>query len=200
MSRRNASRRSSSSAGKPAWVWFVLGNFVGGFVVLMIFLHGLKDNGKPAAIAKRPPPAKQAEDKSDAPRFDFYTLLQENEVAVPPPKAAKPARHNGTSTSSSTSGAASSGNTRSEAPVDEPALVYILQAASFREAAEAERLRAQLTLANLDVKVETATDSRGTWHRVLVGPYSSRSRVAKAREVLADHKLMPLVLKRPAKS
>ena len=79
----------------------------------------------------------------------------------------------------------------------EPALVYILQAASFRDAAEAERLRAQLTLANLDVSVETASDSRGTWHRVLVGPYESRSRVAKAREILAEHQLMPLVLKRP---
>ncbi|SEA15508.1 SPOR domain-containing protein [Microbulbifer marinus] len=196
MSRRNASRRNSSSAGKPAWVWFVLGNFVGGFVVFMIFLNGLKQDGKPAAVAKRQPPAKQAEDKSDAPRFDFYTLLQENEVAVPPPKSAKPARHNGTAdTSSPTSSNATSGGARSEAP-----LVYILQAASFRDAAEAERLRAQLTLANLDVKVETATDSRGTWHRVLVGPYSSRSRVAKAREILADHKLMPLVLKRPAKT
>ncbi|WP_323846259.1 SPOR domain-containing protein [Microbulbifer magnicolonia] len=195
MSRRNASRRSSSSAGKPAWVWFVLGNFVGGFVVFLIFLHGLKEDGKPAAITKRQPPAKQAEEQPDAPRFDFYTLLQENEVSVPPPKTAKPARHSATS-----GGDSGSKSATAESPAAEPALVYILQAASFREAAEAERLRAQLTLANLDVKVETATDSRGTWHRVLVGPYTSRSRVAKAREVLADHKLMPLVLKRPAKS
>lgn len=191
MSRRNASRRSSSSSGKPAWVWFILGNFVGGFVVFMIFLHGLKQDGKPATTAKRQAPAKQAEDKSEQPRFDFYTLLQENEVSVPPPKTAQPARRQ--------SGDTESKNTNPESVSSEPSLVYILQAASFRDAAEAERLRAQLTLANLDVKVETATDSRGTWHRVLVGPYSSRSRVAKAREVLADHKLMPLVLKRPAR-
>jgi len=191
MSRRNASRRSSSSAGKPAWVWFVLGNFVGGFVVFMIFLYGLKQEGRQAAIAKRQPPAKEAEDKSQAPRFDFYTLLQENEVSVPPPKTARPAQRNGSDSGSKDAPA--------QTATADPAQVYILQAASFRDAAEAERLRAQLTLANLDVKVETATDSRGTWHRVLVGPYSNRSRVAKAREVLADHKLMPLVLKRPAR-
>ncbi|MFC6633732.1 SPOR domain-containing protein [Microbulbifer taiwanensis] len=191
MSRRNASRRSNSATGKPAWVWFVLGNFVGGFVVFMIFLHGLKQDGKPVTVAKRQQPAEQAEDKSQAPRFDFYTLLQENEVSVPPPKTAQPTRRHADDTGSK--------NTSSDRAASEPALVYILQAASFRDKSEAEKLRAQLTLANLDVQVETASDSRGTWHRVLVGPYSSRSRVAKAREVLADHRLMPLVLKRPAR-
>ncbi|WHI51365.1 SPOR domain-containing protein [Microbulbifer sp. MLAF003] len=89
-------------------------------------------------------------------------------------------------------------NTGQGAVSEPPQQVYILQAASFREAAEAERLRVQLTLANLDVKVESASDSRGTWHRVLVGPFDNRSRMAKARQVLAEHRLMPLVLKRPA--
>ncbi|WP_250461741.1 SPOR domain-containing protein [Microbulbifer litoralis] len=189
MSRRNASRRNNNSAGKPAWVWFVLGNFVGGFVVFMIFLNGLQENGK-AGVGEHKAPVQQAEEKSDTPRFDFYKLLQENEVEVPAPKTARPARHN--------SRKQEPGNGPAPASSD-PALVYILQAASFRDAAEAEKLRAQLTLANLNVKVETATDSRGTWHRVLVGPYSNRSRVAAARQTLAEHRLMPLVLKRPAK-
>lgn len=195
MSRRNASRRSSP-ASKPAWVWFVLGNFVGGFVVFMIFLTGLKqDSAGAGGGGKRAPAAERAEEQPSKPRFDFYTLLQENEVEVPEPKVAKPARR--------VTGPAD-GGTRREAPEegpdrDNPQLVYILQAASFRDAAEAEKLRAQLTLANLEVKVETATDSRGTWHRVLIGPYRSRSKVAAARETLADRKLMPLVLKRPAR-
>lgn len=193
MSRRNASRRSSP-ASKPAWVWFVLGNFVGGFVVFMIFLTGLKQD---SGGDKRPaPPTQKAQEQSSKPRFDFYTLLQENEVEVPEPKVAKPSRR----VTGPPDGGARSESPREETPErDDPQLVYILQAASFRDAAEAEKLRAQLTLANLEVKVETATDSRGTWHRVLIGPYRSRSKVAAARETLADHKLMPLVLKRPAR-
>lgn len=197
MSRRNASRRSSP-ASKPAWVWFVLGNFVGGFVVFLIFLNGLDPDARTVAKGKAPSQAKQqVEDSNSQPRFDFYTLLQEDEVSVPPPKSAKPTRRLSTDTATS--------SRRIEPEPAEPVKVeptqnYILQAASFRDASEAEKLRAQLTLSNLDVKVETATDSRGTWHRVLVGPYQSRSRVAKAREILADNGLMPLVLKRPTKS
>lgn len=186
MARRNTRRQQSS--GKPAWVWFVLGNFVGGFAVFIFLLSDLKtEKGKVVANSK---PAAQAQTPADAkPKFDFYKLLEENEVKVAPPKNQQVrVRESG------------SGESRQAVDKEEaqPDLVYILQAASFRDKDEAERLRAQLMLANLDVKVESATDSRGTWHRVLVGPYTNRSKVAKARSILAEHRLMPLVLKRPA--
>ncbi|MFI2811233.1 MULTISPECIES: SPOR domain-containing protein [Microbulbifer] len=201
MSRRNASRRNSP-ASKPAWVWFVLGNFVGGFAVFLIFLNGLdNDRAGSGAARQQAPQSEQAEDDGRSPKFDFYTLLKENEVAVPPPKTKKLIRPDrAPSADDSESEPPREIAVRDERPAAEPELVYILQAASFRDASEADRLRAQLALSNLDVKVETATDSRGTWHRVLIGPYQSRSRVAKAREILAEHELMPLVLKRAPKS
>ncbi|MFA0810455.1 SPOR domain-containing protein [Microbulbifer epialgicus] len=185
MSRRKTNRRSKSSAGKPAWGWFFLGNIVGGFTVFLLLHYGIAGEGK-SSTGDKQQAAKPAVKEPSQPRFDFYTMLKENEVSVPPPKVAKPARHQ------QTSGPAQ------KAPSESSRQVYILQAASFREATEAERLRARLTLANLDVKVESASDSRGTWHRVLVGPFDNRSRMAKARQVLAEHRLMPLVLKRPA--
>ncbi|WP_237059586.1 SPOR domain-containing protein [Microbulbifer sediminum] len=199
MSRRNASRRNSP-ASKPAWVWFVLGNFVGGFAVFIIFLNSLDKGGAGAAPGRQDAPvSEQAADEGRSPKFDFYTLLKENEVAVPPPKTKKLIRPER---------APKADDDREEPPREiavrderqaaDPELVYILQAASFRDASEADKLRAQLVLSNLDVKVEKATDSRGTWHRVLIGPYQSQSRVAKAREILvSEHELMPLVLKRP---
>lgn len=188
MSRRNTRRKQSS--GKPAWVWFVLGNFVGGFAVFIFLLNDLKTEQVKVANKAAKPSKEQAAPAESKPRFDFYTLLEENEVKVPKPKTQQTRVRD-------------SGAEQTQKTVDhsDPSsnLVYILQAASFRDAAEAERLRAQLMLANLDVKVEAASDNRGTWHRVIVGPYSSRSKMAKAREILADHRLMPLVLKRPAK-
>ncbi|WP_444895681.1 SPOR domain-containing protein [Microbulbifer sp. SSSA005] len=190
MSRRTSNRRSKKAAGKPAWVWFVLGNFVGGFAVAVLFLQGMDKDSRGISSIK-PKAVQQREETSPQPRFDFYTKLKENEVTVPPPKVAQPARR-----SDSTNNSQSSSS--SEPDRSTPAQVYILQAASFRDASEAERLRVELTLANLEVKVESATDNRGTWHRVLVGPYSNRSRMAKARQTLAEHRLMPLVLKRPA--
>ncbi|WP_226664230.1 SPOR domain-containing protein [Microbulbifer aggregans] len=190
MSRRNTRRKQSS--GKPAWVWFVLGNFVGGFAVFIFLLNDMKTEQAKVTAKSSKPAAEKAAPAESKPRFDFYTLLEENEVKVPKPKNQQVrVRDSGDK----------SGDSGKTVDHSDPAsdLVYILQAASFRDAAEAERLRAQLMLANLDAKVESATDSRGTWHRVLVGPYTSRSKVAKAREILADHRLMPLVLKRPAK-
>lgn len=188
MSRRNTRRKQSS--GKPAWVWFVLGNFVGGFAVFIFLLNDLKTEQSKAVTKSGQPATEKAAPADSKPRFDFYTLLEENEVKVPKPKDQKVrVRDSGT------------GSTEKSVDHSDPKsdLVYILQAASFRDVSEAERLRARLMLANLEVKVESASDSRGTWHRVLVGPYTSRSKMAKARATLAEHSLMPLVLKRPAK-
>ncbi|WGL15512.1 SPOR domain-containing protein [Microbulbifer bruguierae] len=189
MSRRNT--RRSQSTGKPAWVWFVLGNFVGGFAVFIFLLNDLKTAQPQVAARADKPPAEKNAPTDSKPKFDFYKLLEENEVKVPAPKNQQVRVRE----SDSEKNTDSSATARSEPESD---LVYILQAASFRDREEAERLRAQLMLANLDVKVESATDSRGTWHRVLVGPYTNRSKVAKARSILAEHRLMPLVLKRPA--
>ncbi|MCQ3830060.1 SPOR domain-containing protein [Microbulbifer elongatus] len=184
MARRNTRRQQST--GKPAWVWFVLGNFVGGFAVFVFLLNDLKTGQTQVAKRADKPAAEQPAPGESKPRFDFYKLLEESEVKVPKPKNPQVRVREGDSDDSPV---------RSEPKSD---LVYILQAASFRDKGEAERLRAQLMLANLDVKVESATDNRGTWHRVLVGPYTNRSKMAAARGVLAEHRLMPLVLKRPA--
>lgn len=196
MSRRNTRRQQST--GKPAWVWFVLGNFVGGFAVFIFLLNDLKtEQAKVAGQSTKPAAAeRQAESK---PRFDFYKLLEENEVKVPKPQNQQVRVRDTQSADGTNKG--DDKNTRSPDRSDPASnMVYILQAASFRDASEAERLRASLMLANLNVAVESATDTRGTWHRVLVGPYTNRSSVAKARSILAEHSLMPLVLKRPAKS
>ena len=186
MARRTTRRQQST--GKPAWVWFVLGNFVGGFAVFVFLLNDLKNGQTQVAKRTEKPAAEQPAPGESKPRFDFYKLLEENEVKVPQPKNQQVRVREGESSGEEAA-------VRSEPKSD---LVYILQAASFRDKDEAERLRAQLMLANLDVKVESATDNRGTWHRVLVGPYTNRSKVAKARSILAEHRLMPLVLKRPA--
>ncbi|MCA0899997.1 MULTISPECIES: SPOR domain-containing protein [Microbulbifer] len=186
MARRNT--RRSQPSGKPAWVWFVLGNFVGGFAVFVFLLNDIKTGQMQVAKRAEKPAADKPAPGESKPRFDFYKLLEESEVKVPEPKNPQVRVRDGEKP-------AEDSPVQSEPKSD---LVYILQAASFRDKTEAERLRAQLMLANLDVKVESATDNRGTWHRVLVGPYTNRSKVAKARSVLAEHRLMPLVLKRPA--
>lgn len=116
-----------------------------------------------------------AQEQKEQPRFDFYTILKESKVPVPvvePSPGAKP-------------------------PPNEQ---YVLQVASFKKASDAEQLRAELILLNLEATVETAKVRNGeVWHRVLVGPFGSRSNLAKARSVLVSNNLEALVLKRATK-
>jgi len=106
--------------------------------------------------------------------YEFYKLLHESEVpdqavAAYTPKA-----------------------TNSQNSIQD----YRLQAGSFRRYTDADRLRANLLLKGLDAKLSTITNSRGeTWHRILVGPFSSRSRLNHAQDILADANTESMLVK-----
>lgn len=107
------------------------------------------------------------------PRFDFYTLLPQSEVVVEETEQS-PLRGDG-----------------------DPDEVYLLQAGSFRSSQDADSLRARLLLLNLNAHIEaTATDPSGTWHRVVVGPFDSSSKLAGARATLLQNGIDSMVLKR----
>lgn len=74
--------------------------------------------------------------------------------------------------------------------------LFILQAGSFRQREDADRRRAELLLLGLDPKVEETTGDNGRWFRVYVGPFESRSRLAKARSLTAGQNIDTLTLKR----
>ncbi|MCS5588002.1 MAG: SPOR domain-containing protein, partial [Porticoccaceae bacterium] len=74
---------------------------------------------------------------------------------------------------------------------------YLLQVGSFKNKPDAESLRVQLLLLNLEAFVEPFETSSGdTWYRVLVGPFDSDSKSASARAKLSDNNLESLLLKR----
>ena len=111
------------------------------------------------------------------PRFDFYTLLPEQtiEVEVAPQEVDKP-----------------------RATVSQSSERYLLQAGSFRQQEDAERRRAELLLLGLEPRVEEASGDNGRWYRVYLGPFDSRSKMAKARSLTANQDIDTLLLKRGA--
>ena len=62
--------------------------------------------------------------------------------------------------------------------------IYFLQAASLKNTKEADKLKAQLILAGFDVSVNTVKKNHFTWHRVVVGPYSSKAQALKIKNKL----------------
>ena len=73
---------------------------------------------------------------------------------------------------------------------------YVLQAGSFKQKDDADRRRAELLLLGLTPNIEEANGDNGHWYRVYLGPFASRSAMAKARGLTAAQNIDTLLLKR----
>jgi len=79
--------------------------------------------------------------------------------------------------------------------VEQPG-TYVLQAGSFRNNADADRLRAQLALIGVESDIQTVTiDDDQVWHRVRIGPFTDLERLNAARDRLADNGIQPLIIR-----
>ncbi len=180
--RRGASRaRSKPGRRIPAWLIAVCGAMVGLFAAFLFQLEPGRDTVKRDNGSSRPAaPAAPAAPQKQSPSYDFYTLLPESEVLVPraseppppPPPPPKPVPE------------------AQPKPESKPTATtqYFLQAGSFRQRSEADRVRAQIILMGLDVRLEDAKLANGeTWHRVQVGPFSDPGRLAQAEQTLSGN-------------
>lgn len=167
---RGGKSRSNNSGATPTWLWFVLGLILGAFGASLYFIKNPVVAPAPK-IEEKP----KAENNTPKPRFDFYKLLQESETIVP--------------ASETTSG---------DKPVETQTNVeYIIQVGSFPKAEDADKLRAQLILLNLEARVERVEIRKSEiWHRVVVGPFATQNALTNARAQLVRHEYNALVLKR----
>jgi cell division protein FtsN len=73
--------------------------------------------------------------------------------------------------------------------------VYILQVGSFRNAEDADGLRAQMILLGLDAYTRPGEVKGEFWHRVLVGPLVSDIKLTRAQDKLAEAGIEAIPLK-----
>ncbi|CAG8864384.1 Cell division protein FtsN [Pseudomonas fluorescens] len=215
--KRGASRHQApAKAPIPGWIWLAVGLSVGAFIV---FLMKLEPGS--ADIQRTKPEQQKAEKIAEAnktapspqqpvkPKYDFYTLLPESEVIVPPeavpektpPVPAQPVTPvtpaEAAKIDTARAQAALLGETPPPAPpVVKPAATtqFFLQAGSFRKQADADKVRAQIILLGQAVKVESGTVKDETWYRVLVGPFSNREQLTVAQKQLAGSGFSNLLL------
>lgn len=164
---RPNTRRKAPTSKTPLWAWVVIAVQSALLVALVLYIINLPKPTTAPLSSK----ATTKENKPPQPRFDFYEILKEQRIEVPD----------------------RSDEVIATIPSD---TIYYLQAGSFRSAEDADRLRVKLILQNLETTVESATREGKTWHRVIVGPFTSRSKMASARSTLASSNLNPLLLKR----
>ena len=73
---------------------------------------------------------------------------------------------------------------------------YLLQVGSFRQGEDADRRRGELALLGLEAVVELTDGDNGRWYRVTMGPFATRSEIARARSMAAQANMDTLLLKR----
>ena len=99
------------------------------------------------------------------PRFEFYKVLTDKQDAV---ERIQNNRDNTVTKANKSASAKSADNATAKE-------IYFLQAGSFSNADDADKLKAKLAMLGIEASVHIAIiPDRGVWHRVQVGPYTGR--------------------------
>ncbi len=73
--------------------------------------------------------------------------------------------------------------------------VYVLQAGSYRNEADADRVRQQLSMQGIDAKVQRVSVDTDVWHRVRIGPITNLDQLNKLRKQLQAADVDALVIR-----
>jgi cell division protein FtsN len=167
---RGASRQDQAPPGGRGFRAYVAGLASGLFLAFIVYLVTLPPETG-GDRADQPKPA--ASPAAPAPEYEFYTVLPNQEITVDVDPADMP-------------------KPRSESSAKQ----YLLQAGSFRESEDADRRRAELLLLGLTPRVEETHGDTGRWYRVVLGPFESRSAMARARGLTAQQDIDTLLVQR----
>jgi cell division protein FtsN len=175
-------KRRPSSGGLSGIAGFVLGLAIGLAVAMGVYLYDRRPEARVArsaaplaqdeeATTTKPAPASQQAEQE----FDFYEMLPKFEVVIPE-DGGKVAPETG------------------PGPIEKPG-AYYLQAGSFRNHADADRVRATIALQGVESKIQKVTIDKDTWHRVRVGPITNLQRLEDTRSKLRQAQIDALVIR-----
>ena len=155
-----ASKQSTSP-----WVWALLLLILASFVAFVLFLD------RQIVNSTRSTPAPSVDGGSEnKPTIDFYSVLPQREVEITISDEEREAIEN---------------PTLNKEAVDKS----ILQVGSFKSAAEADSLKAQLAFLGLEARIKSAVVGDTTWHRVQLGPFASETNLSRAKNLLIENRI-----------
>ncbi len=175
---KSARRRGGGAA---RWQDFAMGLVAGAVVGAMAWAFTHQGQHIPVPLdapkpeAHKPPPADVQAEGSGPQHYDFYSMLPNFEVVVPEKER----------------------DVKRDLPtakIEKPG-TYVLQAGSYRNAADADRVSRQLTLQGIDAKVQRVALDADVWFRVRVGPISDLPQLNKVRRQLQAADVDALVIR-----
>jgi cell division protein FtsN len=155
---------------------FGFGALVGVVIASAVFVYvgGRRQAVRDAAAeVPHPDPHRKAPADTDASagttqtaeKYDFYQMLPNFEVVVP--EKEKDVKRDLPAT----------------AKIERPG-IYVLQAGSYRNESDADRVRDQLSKEGIDAKVQRVAVDTDVWHRVRIGPITKLDELNKLRKQL----------------
>jgi cell division protein FtsN len=152
------------------WREFGVGLAVGLSLSLFVLIwQNYREKHVATEVAATPKPEPRADKAPDgdaeegAKNYDFYDMLPKFEVVVPEKEREVAGDRGGT-----------------PANIERPG-VYVLQAGSYRQQSEADRIRAQLKMQGIDANVQRVAVDEDVWHRVRIGPITDLTELNRMR-------------------
>jgi cell division protein FtsN len=187
---RMTSRDYKTTRNRPMamgrWREFGVGALVGVVVAVGVFVYITeKRAAASAAVAEtpRPEPHRVAPLDPDptatasTEKYTFYDRLPNFEVIVPEKDKEVVKR-----------------DLPATAPIERPG-VYVLQAGSYRNEADADRVRTQLALQGIQATVQRVAVDTDVWHRVRIGPITKLDQLNRLRKQLQAADVDALVIR-----
>jgi cell division protein FtsN len=183
---RDYRTKRGKAGGFSGWTGVLCGLAVGLGVAGIVYIKDHRPDAQIARIGKadkkkfrgnEPPEAESADSGAEEPAksYAFYDMLPKFEVVVPekdkdirPDTKSVPETRRGT---------------------------YVLQAGSYKNFADADRVRAQLALQGVESKVQKVSVDNDTWHRIRIGPISKLDELNRLRQILRKADVDVLVIR-----
>lgn len=189
-SRENSNRRKNRQEADGVGIvrWMLITALIIGFVVFLVYLKSpgfqklaptaqstetVIKAEKSDSDGKKQAAENKKEQKPQPPQFDFYTILPKKEMIVPDHEIKT--------------------RTREEQVGKSKKASYVIQAGSYRDAMDADRLKAKLALMGIESKVHKTKVESVTWYRVKIGPYTQMGSVNSIMSRLQKNGMKPVI-------
>lgn len=184
---RDYKPKRKRASGFSGWLGVVFGLSVGLGVAAVVYFKDRHSDAPTAQTAKtakkrlhgsEPPDAEAGDSgapEESAKSYDFYSMLPKFEVVVP--EKDKDVKHDIRAVPETRRG------------------TYVLQAGSYKNFADADRVRAQLALQGVESKVQKVSVDNDTWHRIRIGPISKLDELNRLRTILRKADVDVLVIR-----
>jgi cell division protein FtsN len=183
---RDYKPRRKQPAAFSGWLGLFGGLLIGLAVAGFVYVKDRRGDAPAAQTAKtttkkahseapEPDPREGAANGDPAKSYEFYSMLPKFEMVVP--EKDKDVRPD-----------------IKPAPETRPG-TYVLQAGSYKNFADADRIRAQLALQGIESKVQKVSVDNDTWHRIRVGPITKLDELNRLRQILRKADVDVLVVR-----